>query len=328
MNVTISEVLLNYGMPLVVVAKNDKGGVLVGVNYFDPEDGEPYKFYFVQPKSKILSGFLEQKIDLRYLVLHGCYKQKFKADTWGDAGQQFKLEKLSEELTEEMLPAPRLFNPAPAPRSVAVTKRKIEIDGRWDVGDLSLFSDLVRDCYSFAYALTRNKPSLALKSIFQRFPWRGGSSSLNFFRSLSDNIRRDESMNVTRMQYASPGFIEFSLRDDVADLIKALVVDINLPDSLAGKSYKSARVYLRDKDWLTQSEDDIPVLTEMEKDELKEIIDNLCDCLGLVGYKGHISILSQGNELAGVKILLAFYRRLKKFADYSSTGKAVEIFTI
>ncbi|SPO53208.1 conserved protein of unknown function [Pseudomonas sp. JV551A1] len=327
MKITVTQVLLNYGMPLVVLAKNEQGGVFLGINYDDPEDGTPYSFYFIRPRSKQLRSFMNQKVDLRYVILHGCYKQKYVASTWGDEKEEVTLGKLEIELTEEMLPAPRLFNPTPAPRSAAVTRRKIEIDGRWDVADLSLFSDLIRDCYAFGHALLRDTSTLALKQIFQHYPWRGGGSSLGFFRDLSDNINADELMKVTKMQYASPGFIEFSLRDDVADLIKTLIVEINLPESPAANSYYEAREYLRVRNWLTRSEDEIPDLSQDEKDRVKAIMDDLCEKFGLIDYRDHIFELSQNDELAGVKILLAFYRRLKKFADYSATGKAVEIFT-
>jgi len=326
MKFKVTEVLLNYGMPLVVRAKNEKGGEFIGVNYHDPEDGSPYSFYFVRPRPKILSEFLDQKIDLRYLITHGSYKAKYEASTWADVDEDFVAKTYEEVIPEDMLPEPRLFNPTPTPRSSAVDKRKILIDGRWDVADLSLFSDLVRDTYSFAYALTKSKVSLTLKSIFERYPWRGGSSSLAFFNSLSDFIKKDESVKVTKMQYASPGFLEFSLRSDVADLIKSLVIDINSNESSAGRAYDEARSYLRDKDWLTQSEEDIPDLTPEQIAEVEKIMSDLCEGLGLVDFKTHIFELSANNHLAGVKILLAFYRRLKKFADYSATGKAVEIF--
>lgn len=327
MKMHVTEVLLNYGMPLIVMAKNDKGGRFIGVNYEDPEDGTPYSFYFVRPKPRTLTDFIDQKIDLRYVITHGSYKAKFNATTWGDVGEEFLVASFAEEISEDLLPAPRLFNPTPISRSSAVGKRKVLIDGRWDASDLSLFSDLIEDCYSFAYALTKDKANIRLKTIFQHYPWRGGSSSVGFFNDLGRFIRRDEGLKVTQMQYASPGFIEFSLREDVAELIKSLVVDINSPESSAGKAYKEARTYLRDKSWLTSSEQDIPKLSDVEVAEMKDIMDDLCSSLCLTDYRDHIFELSESNYLAGTKILLAFYRRLKKFADYSATGKAVEVFS-
>lgn len=325
MKLVISEVVLNYGTPLVVIARSERSEAFVGINYNDPEDGTPCSFYFVRPRSRFLNQFLEQKIDLRYLVIHGSYSRRLHAVTWGDLGEEVVCTKFVGELVEDMLPAPRLFNPNPLPRSQLVSRKKILIDGRWDVGDLSLFSDLIRDCYSFAHALIKG-PTLSLRMAFEHYPWRGGSSSLNFFREIGSAINSDERVKLTQMKYASPGFIEFSLREDVADLIKALVEDINLPESMAKSAYIEARSYLRSKDLLTRSEEDVRDFTEVEKAELNGVMNELCEAFGLSSYRENIIGLSQQDVLAGIKILLAFYRRLSKFADYSATGKAVGIF--
>ncbi|MGZ2928359.1 MULTISPECIES: hypothetical protein [Pseudomonas aeruginosa group] len=325
MKLTISEIVLNYDVPLVVMAKAEKGNTFVGINFEDKEDGTPCSFYFVQPRRKLLAQFMEQKVDLRYLVTHGSYSRKFTAKTWAELGSEVVCSKLEGSIEEDMLPAPRLFNPNPLPRSQAVSRKKIQIDGRWDVGDLSLFSDLIRDCYSFAHALIKG-PTLQLRTAFEHYPWRGGSSSLNFFKEIGEQINSDERVKLTRMQYASPGYIEFSLREDVSELIKDLIEDINLQDSLAKSSYDKARSYLRDKGWLRLAEEDLRGFTPVELVELDALLSELCEAFGLDGYKSNIVGLSRNNVLAGIKILLAFYRRLSKFADYSATGKAVEIF--
>lgn len=325
MKLTVTEIILNYNVPLVVMAKNSKEGVFVGINYGGEDDGVPCFFYFVQPRRKFLHQFLEQKIDLRYLITHGSYKRKFSANTWADLGSEVACSKLESEITEEMLPAPRLFNPNPVERSQAVSRKKIQIDGRWDVADLSLFSDLIRDCYSFTHALIKG-PTRQLRAAFEHYPWRGGSSSLNFFKEIGELVSSNERVKLTRMQYASPGYIEFSLRDDVSELIKDLVEDINLRESPAKLSYDKARNYLRDKGWLRLAEEDVRTFTSAEIVELDALLGELCESFGLDIYKDNIVGLSKNNVLAGIKILLAFYRRLSKFADYSATGKAVEIF--
>ncbi|NWD85666.1 hypothetical protein [Pseudomonas sp. K5002] len=322
---TIEKVLLSYEIPLVVLAKSGTGDRFLGLNYDDAERG--HKFYFSRVKTEHLKLLYAEKIDVHYVITK-LHKGKYElGELWGKAGEEFKTKRTA-EIDPDLLPEPGMFIPGHAPESLNSDYKVVEIDGRWEISDLRKFSDLVQDCYSFGFALlgaTGNAAKEKIDSLFHKHPWRGGFSSVNFFKELYKNIPQEDRAGIREINYASPGEIKFYMNGDVADSIRELVLDINDDESPAQESYKAARTFLQNRNWLSKSDVDID-LSDSDLKELIELLDTSCKAFGLEEHSEHILALASGDPLSAVKIVLAYFRRLQGLADYVATGKAQDIF--
>ncbi|OBZ25052.1 hypothetical protein BS643_14925 [Pseudomonas protegens] len=321
----IEKVLLSYEMPLVVLAKSGAGDRFLGVNYDDASVG--HKFYFSRIKTEHLKLLYAEKIDVHYAVtkLH-TGKYEF-GELWGKFGEEFQTKRFS-ELDPDFLPEPGMFIPGHAQESLNSDYKVVDIDGRWEISDLRKFSDLVQDCYSFGFALlgaTGNAAKAKIDSLFHKHPWRGGFSSVNFFKELYKNIPQEDRAGIRKIDYASPGEIKFYMNGDVADSIRELVLEINDDESPAQESYRKARRFLQDRNWLSKSDTDIQ-LSASDLVELTQLLYSSCKAFGLQDHSDHILGLASGDPLSAVKIVLAYFRRLQGLADYVATGKAQDIF--
>lgn len=322
---TVEKVLLSYEIPLIVLAKSGNGDRFLGINYDDAETG--HKFYFSRIKIEHLKLLYAEKIDVHYAVtkLHtGKYKL---AELWGKSGEEFQ-SKRADSIDTELLPEPGMFIPGHAQESLNSDLKVVDIDGRWEISDLRKFSDLVQDCYSFGFALlgaAGQATKARIDSLFHKHPWRGGFSSVNFFKELYKNIPQEDRAGIRGIEYASPGEIKFYMNGDVADSIRELVNGMNDDESPARDAYKKAYSYLQNLGWLSKSDTDI-ALSDQDIIDLMELLTDTCRAFGLDDSATHILELANQDPLSAIKIVLAYYRRLQGLADYVATGKAQDIF--
>lgn len=322
--VTIKRALLSYEAPLVVLAMDTKGAHLVGVNYGDVNEG--YQFYFSRVKPAPLRNFLEGGVDLLYLLTKKHTGKFHFGVGWGERKEQIAT-KLLDSIESKLLPQPGVFMPAPKAEP-STAKRTVHIDGRWGINDLRKFSDLVQDCYAFVYALTgrgTEETRDRVTELFQKYPWRGGFSSFNFFDDLYHLIPPTQRASISSIQYASPGTIELQMNKEAATTIHALCIAINHPDSVIVDAYNEVHSWLAERNWLSRSAADLR-LSASDKRELLDVAARLAESFGLSNQQQYILDLSNSDPLAAVKILLAYYRRLDGLADYIATGKASQLF--
>lgn len=322
---TIEKILLSYEVPLVVQAKHGNGNRFIGVNYDDGQFG--YKFYFTKIKTEHLKLLYSEKIDVHY-ALTKLHKGKYElGELWGAPGEEFKT-KAHADLPPDSLPAPGMFIPGLAPKSLNSDFKVVNIDGQWEISDLRKFSDSVQDCYSLGFALlgaTGKAATNKINSLFHKHPWRGGFSSVNFFRELYNNIPNEDRAGIRKIEYASPGEIKFFMNGDVADSIRELVNAINEDQSESLTAYKRAHRQLQDWDLLGKSDADVN-LSDETIDDLTRLLDETCEAMGMADSSQHILELASRDPLSGIKIVLAYHRRLQGLADYVATGKAQDIF--
>lgn len=322
---TIEKILLSYEVPLIALAKKKNGDRYLGVNYDDGETA--FKFYFSRIKTEHLKSLYAEKIDVHYAVtkLHtGKYEL---GEVWGTVGECF-ITKGVADLSAEWLPEPGMFIPGHATESLNSDFKVVDIDGQWEISDLKLFSDSVQDCYSFGFALlgaAGKATTKKINSLFHKHPWRGGFSSVNFFKELYHNIPNEDRAGIRQIAYASPGEIKFYMNGDVADSIRELVNLINEEDSPSLAAYKLTHRHLQDMGWLSKSASDVN-LSAQEVADLTEVLEGLCEVIGIRDSAEHILELASSDPLAGIKMVLAYHRRLQALADYVATGKAQDIF--
>ncbi|MBV8977629.1 MAG: hypothetical protein JO261_15375 [Alphaproteobacteria bacterium] len=88
---------------------------------------------------------------------------------------------------------------------------ELDVDGSWDIDDLSNFSEAFKETYAYFYWI---HPSTfvddATRSRFQRYFWSADFVGKQFAQDLYYRIPIDDRLRLVRIQYASPGLIEFA----------------------------------------------------------------------------------------------------------------------
>jgi hypothetical protein len=98
------------------------------------------------------------------------------------------------------------YEPARDDRSYSVL-----IEGSLTNEQLSEIPSRYTQAYSFLYVA-----NVLQRGQHQSFPWRGGFSSMHFYRGLPNLVPAEDRAKVEALQYASPGFIRFSIHRPTA----------------------------------------------------------------------------------------------------------------
>lgn len=206
------------------------------------------------------------------------------------------------------------------------TKTKLRLDGRWNLEELSEATRDYTQLYGFAYSLLPDLP-LARKEeinyIYDKFPWRGGYSTVNFFNQLFHKIPPKLRPEVERIQYASPGFIELSelllVAVSVAGIVKATCSTINTIHDTYRRIQKGSVEHELAKINLAKEEIE---LTQRQIVFCETSAKQLVQVLGLTDIQEQlIDQRVQGNPVMKLKILLSVFRRVEPLAKKQSEGK-------
>lgn len=210
--------------------------------------------------------------------------------------------------------------------SFKAEKTKLRLDGKWHLDELSDATKDYIQVYRFVYSLLPDLPIARREEvdyIYGKFPWRGGFSTVNFFNQLFHKIPPKLRPEVTRIQYASPGFIELQELLAVAAGIAAIVKAVCMSIDTAHNTYRNiqkgcaerklTQIDISNKELeLTQRQ---LAFCESESKKLEKIF-NLSEAqIQAINQK------TQGNSAMKLKILLSVYRRVEPLAKKQSQGK-------
>lgn len=200
---------------------------------------------------------------------------------------------------------------------------RVLLDERWELDDLYEFSKAYGQVYALIYCFdssmdinNQKRIDLALKE----YPWNGGYSYVNIYKLLKKQITLDHLPRISSIQYASPGWIDLFLNQDVAiQIAKSLSVFMGSAVA-ATHAYKSIYSVLSEikRDRKKRKVEEV-YLTKKETDILIEINTELAKSLGF----DNLQELQErtGNAEVTSKLLCAHYRRLKVLAELAGSGK-------
>lgn len=271
-----------------------------------------------------ISQYMKGKKSLRWLVKRHEEVALVDLNAAGEVANALvcDLEKLP---SEYLPPKQSLFDPDLSPVSdtellPAPGSYTLDVDGQWFFEDLAKIPKYYIQMYSFFYSLVhlgRQSVRSNAHDIYRRFPWRGGFSSVNFYRQLQSVIPSLHEPEVTEMHYASPGKIQLELLSDVAERLR---------DSLATATDNASELETLRKEFgnVQRAErwaDVDGTLTSIRiskelRPYLKNTLDRTCDLLGISEYADDIRTLA-GNDLVAVKIVLSYSRRVTKLTGFT-----------
>lgn len=205
-----------------------------------------------------------------------------------------------------------------------VGKIEILLDKRWELKDLSVVTKEYVQLYSFFYVVNRVAEGQYVDLDFSTYPWGGGYSVINFFQRSYGLTHKDHRLQVSRLQYASPGFIELtgviSVAVDVATLVTTLcgsALAINKTYDTIVNSYHKRRL---GSIKIQEAE------SKLSKDDVEFIRSSVSVLAKDFNLRPEhvkaIQKISNKNELVQLKMLLALYRRAEPIVEQQDSGKA------
>lgn len=196
------------------------------------------------------------------------------------------------------------------------------MEGRWEIRDLYYFPHRYAEVYSFLYALAAADwpQRSSFVAAFNRYPWRGGYSAVNFYDDLYEAIPRDQRPKIVRIEYASPGYIELgAVIVLVTQIDRILTTAMKTWDKL-DKIYEGIHKRAMDRRLLriTLKERE----QELTKDDVRFTIEACRELSAAIGLDDPEAINKlTGDPLSSLKIIMAFFRRIRELVFYVQDGK-------
>jgi hypothetical protein len=200
-------------------------------------------------------------------------------------------------------------------------RHKIFIAGRWEIRDLYEFPHRYAEIYAFLYALEPfGRDSVVFAEAFQRYPWRGGYSAVNFYDEIYLAIPRPYRPHITRIQYSSPGFLELGLLLYLVTQIDEIIAKVCKGFTKIDKTYTEIHARAMKRRLLSLSVRERE--QALQKADAQFVIASFRELSDLMGMPNSEAILRlTGDSLGALKILMAVYRRVRLLVEFVRSGK-------
>jgi len=202
----------------------------------------------------------------------------------------------------------------------------IKLDGELYLDDLASVPKLYQQLYSFHYGL-QHLARAAVRDALGRLldKWRGGINAVNIFtglRSVTPSIHRAQ---VKGLQFNSPGHIKLELLQGLAAEISEACskIESQRDFKVAEELYSEVYSYFRKEKLAGFDRDDFVKssnITPAQSKRLNEFVDEYFDLMGWQSYSANFAALGL-DPLAKIRMLLAYYRRLKSLRRYVKESK-------
>ncbi|MCA3182384.1 MAG: hypothetical protein INH13_01965 [Cupriavidus sp.] len=313
----IESVLLEYEGPQLLIAKDPSEVTFVGIAVPAPQD--PHMFFGARISDEHLDELQTGRIDL-YFAVTSAKRPRYITFSFDGSSTLVKFSAFKKAIPPEWLPERGFFLELDEGAQAARTTVDIGIDGRWDIEDLADYPQKLSAPYGFLYAMvhaTRDGTN-RVSTTFRRYPWRGGYSTVMFFKDLYDAIPKGKRVVIQKIHYASPGTITLQAMEKVMTGLHASVAHVN--DKVARDSYRELRRGLSNLKVLGKAP------WEVDLDEAgKAFVAASCQELArAIEFKQlqHLHSLTGGKWDYTAKYLLSYYRRLDELSDFYESGKA------
>lgn len=316
--------LVYFDGPLLALFRNERGDRYL--YHWCDADERSNRWLIFRVDARDLNDYLSRKTPLRPLLLNPPDGFIVSADV-GGGGRYYNLRMLTaQEIPDDYLPAPdSLYDEEPRvpvidKPAAAPDRYVIRMGSEWSLRDLSDLPNNYSKVYAMLYSLQEMAPETdhRVRRAYESYPWRGGYSTVNFFRSLESHLPAEALPQIRSMQYASPGYIELELDDRVAVGVKNVITAFEASYSELERLFKSVEGELKERRLIGDKRKS--TLTADDESYLRETAQALMRLLR-IGEVDKLEALTK-NPLAMVNILRSFYRVVEKLALYEGEGKA------
>lgn len=200
---------------------------------------------------------------------------------------------------------------------------RILLDGKWSLEDLTNFSRVYFQNYSFLYCLDTDAVGGAvdrIQSVLETYELRDGLTYVNIYEIFRSNVSNADRPTIKSIQYNSPGWIDLALNPDVAvQFAKVIGIYLGSIVTVAATYKKLHNIYIhlnrQRKKFRNESlKLDREMLVEAQKLN-KELAKGL-------GFKSLADLDSHTKDTEETsKLLMAHFRRMKKTAEFVKSGK-------
>lgn len=326
---TFVQTLVYYDGPVLALLQDRHGNNILAFAIHEEVAGfdEPYVAKSTSPK--LLSDYLQQKIDLSYLMRAHRGGDPYLFD-WAKFEQEVQLvpaETVVEDVAE-YLPMPGFFarNHTEQFKGIkvsALASHTYRIDGRWSANDFSRFYAKLDDLYSLFSYLEEVKDAtgpLAQKLVEKvaKYPWQRGGSYLGFFKDIAADAKQDYPLQVSKIKYASPGVIEVKGVYSSLTQIDALVGIFDEGKADLATLYRELRGILEREGVLGTDDKDFSnkATARMAVERADKLLAGLS-----VSDPGAVKQACQNHWVPYSKIALAIYRRGEEFHRFHEEGR-------
>lgn len=187
--------------------------------------------------------------------------------------------------------------------------------------DLEGIPKLYQQLYSFHYGmehLSRPAVSHAVQKLMS--DWHGGIGAVNLFSGLKTVTPSIHRARVVELRYNSPGVIKMSLLPLLSQRIKTAMSKVigDNDFSSAESLYRQIYSYFKEHEISGLEDERAIVAKELmphQIQDLKFFISKFFDIFGWQSYASHFDKLAI-TPVSQLRMLLAYYRRLRKLRDY------------
>lgn len=264
---TYVQTLIYYDEPRLALLQNTKGSPIVAYPIDVNIKGCAEPFIAKLTTNNLFMQYIDQKIDLRFLFISPRGGDPYVFD-WVKSDKPVYLRPAETVLDHpgDFLPDSGIFarnhtEPLVGTKVASVVRYQYLIDGRWSASDFSRFYAKLSDLYSIFSYLDEVKNatgalSRVLAETIANYPWQGGGSYLNFFKDITATARDEYPLQVSRIQYASPGEIEVKGIPESLVHIDRIVAVFDVEKEMLVETYKRLRRLLERESLLSSDQKD------------------------------------------------------------------------
>ena len=205
-----------------------------------------------------------------------------------------------------------------------VTAYQLGLDGE-DIyaEDLATIPKIYQQLYSFHYGLSHiDRAAIYNKLKSAMDNWTGGISAVNLFSGLRNLIPSIHRARVSRLKYASPGFVQLELLNNLAVEIHSVTEKYLNNSNKIDKLYRDCYKYFRDQEISGFDNEDPAMrtpLSALQRSGIQGYLNQFYELLSLGAYDDQFAKL-EVDVLGRLRGVLAYYRRIKILKRYIDSG--------
>lgn len=186
------------------------------------------------------------------------------------------------------------------------------IDGEWKSEELSTIQRRFMDIYALLFQ--NEKKSRSTEQKLMDVPWKGGYSSVNFYKTLKENLLNMVSLKA--ITYASPGYVEF-----FADRKIGLKVKRNIDIYISNKE-SIDHIYSNLSKYITQegfNQMDVVTLNQDQERQLRQLSEKLLSNFSEPSWEWLLKTSS--DVFKSTQTARSYYRKIKELSSFVANNR-------